>query len=163
MIRVRSMLLFSFPSFLAALLLLFGCAGLGKSLETPRINVANMKVQEVKGFETVLQLDLRVINVNDVPIVIKGMQCELEVNERHLASGVSNDKAAIPAYGTEIVPITVYSSVLDLFRGFLGLQENLERLNYTITGSVRVEAGSLTPATLPFKSEGALSLDSIAR
>jgi len=154
---------FSFIALMAGALLLAGCAGLGKRLETPRINISNIRVQEVKGFESILRIDLRVLNTNDIPIALKGMDCELQVNDRRLASGVSDTKVTIPALGTEIVPITVYSSVLDLFKGILGLKQGQEKLKYRLTGRVRMEAGTLAPSTLPFTSEGELSLDSISR
>jgi LEA14-like dessication related protein len=138
-----------------------GCAGLWKRLEPPRINISNIQVKEVKGLESVFQVELRVFNTNDIPIVIKGMDCEITINDRRFASGVSNKETSIPSYGTETVPIFVYSSVLDIFKGVLGLQQNREKLKYQIKGKVRVDAGSLSPSTIPFQSEGELSLDKV--
>ena len=139
---------------------LSGCAGLGKRLEAPRINVSNIQLKGVKALESVFQIELRIFNTNDIPIVIKGMACDLEINDRRFASGVSNKETAIPSYGTEIISVIVYSSVLDIFKGVLGLQ-NTEKLKYGIKGKVRVNAGSLAPSVIPFKSEGELSFDRV--
>jgi len=141
-------------------LFLTGCAGVGKRLEPPRIHVSNIQVKEVKALESIFQVELRILNTNDIPIVIKGMDCELEINDNRFAAGVSNKKTTIPSYGTEIIPITVYSSVLDIFKGVLGLH-NRTKLNYKIKGKVRVDAGSLAPSVIPFKSEGELSFDKV--
>jgi len=138
---------------------LAGCAGLGKTLEPPRVTLANIRVQEIKTFETVFQIELRVFNTNDVPIEIKGIDCELELNDRKFASGVSNVEKKIPSYGTDTVPIILYSSVLDMVKGVLNLQ-NKEKLRYKITGRVRLGGGPLVPTVVPFKSEGELSLPS---
>ena len=59
-----------------------GCAGLGQSLQAPDIRLAGLLVEEVDLFETVLQLKLRVINGNDIPLVLKGIQCELETQRQ---------------------------------------------------------------------------------
>jgi len=124
------------------------------------MNIVNIRVQEVKGFEAVFQIQLRVFNTNDVPIDVSGIDCELELNGRHFASGVSNKKAKIPSYATAIIPIVVYSSVLDMVKSMLGLR-NKEKLKYKITGKVRVDGGLLVPSVIPFKSDGELSLEGI--
>ena len=122
----------------------------------------DIQVKEVKGLESVFQVELRVFNTNDIPIVIKGMDCEIDINDRRFASGVSNKETTIPSYGSETIAIVVYSSVLDVFKGVLGLQ-NRDKLKYQIKGKVRLDAGSLAPSTIPFKSEGDLSFDKVIR
>ena len=139
---------------------LAGCAGVGKTLEPPRVTLANIQVKEVKAFETVFQIELRVFNTNDIPIEIKGIDCELELNGRKFASGVSKVEKEIPSYGTDTVPITLYSSVLEMVRGVLNLPGK-EKLQYEISGRVRLGGGPLVPSVVPFKSEGAFSLEGL--
>ena len=133
--------------------LLAGCAGLGKTLEAPRIQIANVEIQRAKSLETALGVDLRVFNANEVSIVVKGLDCELEINEQRLASGISSYEKTVPAYGTEIFPITLYASAVDLFKGILRLPQR-EKLTYRIKGKVLLQAGDFPSYTLPFKSEG---------
>lgn len=135
------------------LFLLGGCAGLGKTLEPPRIQIANIEPERPRSLETAMRVDLRVFNANEVPIVVKGMDCELEINEQHLASGISSYQTTIPSYGTEIVPITLYVSAVDMVKGILRLPRR-EKLTYRIKGKVLLQAGDLPSYTLPFKSEG---------
>jgi len=134
-----------------------GCAGLGKRLQPPRINVADIRVQEVKPFETVLKIDLRLINPNDTPLDIKGLNCDLELNGNRFASGVADAKIAIPPFGTGVIPVTVYSSVFRVIRGVLGLQGR-KNLKYKLKGQVHVEGSTLLGSTIPFESNGELSL-----
>jgi LEA14-like dessication related protein len=145
--------------FIAALfvLTLAGCAGVGKTLQPPRVTLTNIQVEKVKAFETVFQIELRVFNTNDIPIEIKGIDCELELNGRKFASGVSKVGKEIPSYGTDIVPVTVYSSVLEMVRGFLDLPGR-EKVQYKISGRVRLGGAPLVPSLVPFKSEGEFSL-----
>jgi hypothetical protein len=60
------------------------------------------------------------------------------------------------------VPITVYSSWVDMFKGVLGLQGK-EKLKFTVKGRMRIEGRLLTPSTIPFKAEQELSSEQPGR
>jgi LEA14-like dessication related protein len=145
-----------FSGLILALLILSGCAGLGRRLEMPRITLSNFSVQEIKVFESVFKIEMRVFNTNDVPLEIKGLNCNLELNGRRLATGVTNIKIDIPSYETAIVPMTLYSSVLDVVAVLRGLAKT-EKLQYKLTGRLRLGKGVI-PSTLPFESTGELPL-----
>jgi LEA14-like dessication related protein len=138
-----------------------GCAGLGKPLETPRISLANIQVQESKGLETAFLVQLRVMNPNDVDLDIQGVDCNLEINDKPFAYGLSNTAVTVPAFGSETLPLTVYSSVIDIIKGLFGLPGRQD-LRYQIKGKVHLGGTGLMPATLPFDSQGTVSLDDIA-
>ena len=140
-----------------SILLLTGCAGVGKRLEPPRIQLANIRVQELTGFETVFQIKLRVFNTNDVELNVKGIEADLAINGRPFATGVSKADVQIPAFETRLVPITVYSSIIDIFKSIHGLQQ-AEQLQYGLKGKLRVVADNALAASLPFESEGQVTL-----
>ena len=135
---------------------LVGCAGFGKRLESPRIKLANIQVKAINILETVFQVQLRVFNTNDLDLEVRGIECDLELNDRPFAIGVSKTEIKIPSYGTEIVPILVYSSVLDMVKGVQGIQNN-DQLKYRLKGKLHLGGGVLPPV-LPFESEGTVSL-----
>ena len=143
---------------LIPLFLMVGCAGLGKTLEPPRITLSNVQFQESKVLETVFQIELRVFNTNDVPIKVRGLDCDLELNGRSFATGVSSVDKEIPAFGTTTVPVTLYSSMVDLFRGIVGLHQK-EKLKFGVSGRLHLEGGFLLPSTFPFKAEEELALE----
>jgi LEA14-like dessication related protein len=134
-----------------------GCAGPGKRLESPRITLAHIEVQESKIFETILQIQLRVFNTNPVPLDVNGLDCDLELNGKRFAQGVSDVAIHIPAQGTAVIPMTVYSSVVDMARGFLKAHAE-ERFHYKIKGRLRLEGGFMVPSVMPFTAEGQMSL-----
>jgi LEA14-like dessication related protein len=151
-------------SIAAALLLaglMSGCAGLGKPIESPRISLSNIQVLESKGLETAFLVHLRVANPNDVELDIKGLDCDLEINGKPFAYGISNTQVTVPAFGSETIPVTVYSSVIDIIKGLFGLQQR-EDLSYQIKGRVRMAGGGLMPSTLPFDSQGTVSIKDLA-
>jgi LEA14-like dessication related protein len=134
-----------------------GCASPGKRLESPKISLAHIEIVEAQLFETVLRIDLRVFNTNAVALDVKGIDCSLELNGKDFARGVSDAQVHIPANGTEKIPMTVYSSLVDMARGFLKAQDE-EKLTYKMKGRLRVEGGFMVPSVIPFTSEGEISL-----
>ena len=141
-----------------AILLLAGCAGLGKQLEPPRISLAGIQPLLFTGLEAVFQIQLRVFNTNDVDLEVKGIEADLEINGQSFATGVAKAAVKIPAFETRLVPVTIYSSVLDIVKGIHGLQ-NAEQLKYRLTGKLRVGRQNMMSTTLPFESEGQVTLD----
>jgi LEA14-like dessication related protein len=138
--------------------LLAGCAGVGKRLEPPRISLAHIQVQEFTGLEAVFQIKLRVFNTNDVDLKVNGIEADLEINGKPFATGVSKSALKIPSFGTELVPVTVYSSVIDIVKGVHGLQKS-EQLKYRLKGKLRVAGDNIMSTTLPFESEGQVTLN----
>ncbi|MFO7555124.1 MAG: LEA type 2 family protein [Desulfobacterales bacterium] len=140
-------------------LILSGCAGWGRRMETPRITLANFNVQEIKLFESVFNIEIRVFNTNDIPLVIKGFDCDLEFNGKRLATGVSSAQINLPPYETVLVPMTLYSSVLGVVSVLRSLSKN-EKLKYKLTGHLRLGKGTF-PSLLPFESQGELPLEGL--
>jgi LEA14-like dessication related protein len=137
---------------------LANCAGVGKQLEPPRVFLAHIQVEEFTGLEAVFQIKLRVLNPNDVALKVKGIEADLEINGKPFAVGVSKASVTIPSFDSELVPLIVYSSIMDIFKGIRGLRE-AERLNYRLTGKLRGSAENTMAVTLPFESEGQVSFN----
>ena len=137
--------------------LISGCALFGTSLESPRISLSNLVMQESTGFETVFQIQLRVLNPNDTDLNIQGVDCTLEINDKPFASGISKTAIHVPAYGSATVPVTVYASAFGIARGLFGMQQR-DELSYQLKGKVRLEDSGWFPSKVPFKSEGMVSL-----
>lgn len=138
---------------------LAGCAGVGKRMEPPRVKIANIRPESINLLETVFEVQLRVFNTNDTPLTIKGVESEIDINGKTFAFGVSDSDVEIPAYGTELLPLRVYSSVFDIIKSAVGMH-NQEQLQYHIKGKLRLGAGAF-PRALPFESEGSISLPDI--
>ena len=134
-----------------------GCAGLGTRLESPRISLSNMGLQQTTGFETVLQVSLRVLNPNDIDLNIRGLDCTLKVNGKPFARGISSTAVQVPAFGSATVPVTVYSSAVDIARSLISMPGR-DKVNYELKGKVRLEKTGWFLSTVPFSSEDTVSL-----
>lgn len=143
-----------------------GCATLGAGLEAPSINLVGIRLEQIKGFEATFQVDLRVINPNGTALPVQGIDCDLSLNGKHLAKGVANPQKAIPAYGTQVVTVDVYASLLSmvgvahsLVQGTQGTQTN-EKISYGIEGNLSL-AGNTWPGKIPFDAKGQIDLTEI--
>jgi len=152
----------SMPAILL-LLVLTGCAGFS-SLEKPKVTLADIQIQEVKTLETAFLVQLRVMNPNNRPLEIEGLSCDVELDGRKFASGLQGGQGTIPAYGSVLVPMEVYASVLDMFTSVLGVLQNQNEpgavgrpISYRLKGKVRVSSGGFSH-NLPFASEGEVKL-----
>jgi len=146
------------------LLGLSGCAGIYGLKENPKISIADIRIQEVKALEGIFLIKLRILNPNDVDLDLHGIDCDLEINNRHFASGVGDSNQTVPAYGSTIVPVEVYASVLDLISSVAELMHSAGKipsqdapLPYTLQGTVRVGIHGFSKE-IPFKSSGEISL-----
>lgn len=138
---------------------MIGCAGVGKRLEPPRVKMANIRPVSFNLLETIFEVQLRVFNTNDMPLTIKGVESEIEINGKAFAFGVSESDVQIPAYGTELLPLRVYSSVFDIIKSAAGMNSQ-GQLRYHIKGKLRLGAGTF-PGVLPFDTEGIITLPDI--
>lgn len=149
----------------AAIWAVAGCATMS-GIETPHIQLAGIRLQEMKGFESVFQIDLRVINPNNVALPIRGVELDLSLEGRNIAKGVASLQKEIAAYSSEIVPVTLYASMLGMLdiaqRIVRGLQqENLaETWNYAINGHMRLDDSGWI-GKIPFEAKGKIDLQEL--
>lgn len=149
------------------LLLLGGCAAVYGLKEDPKISIADIRIQDMKAMEGVFLIKLRVLNPNDAALDLRGINCDLAIGGRHLASGIAESGQSVAAYGTQIVPVLVYASVLDMVASLSDLMRNAGAISsndkpvpYTLQGSVDVGIHGFRKQ-IPFKSAGELSLKGV--
>jgi LEA14-like dessication related protein len=145
-----------------SILMLIGCAGIGKSLESPRISLADIRVQQSTGLETAFMLQLRVINPNDVDLEVRAVSLELEVNDKPFASGISSNPVTIPAYGSNLIEVQAYSSVIQLVKSMIGIHQAGE-IAYRAKGHLRTGGDALLPPLLPFDASGTFDFSEFAK
>jgi LEA14-like dessication related protein len=109
-----------------------------------------------------------VLNPNDVPLDLHGINCDLEINQRHFANGIGDSNQTVPPFGTAVVPVEVYASVLDVIGSVADLLHSAGKTRtkdkpvpYTLQGTVRIGVHGFK-REVPFKSSGELSLKGLA-
>jgi LEA14-like dessication related protein len=130
--------------------LLAACASL--SLEPPRINIANVTMKEMKLFEQVYDLELRIQNPNDSELDVTGLKFDLDINDRFFGSGVSDQRLTIGRLNSGVIRVETVTTLVGFARQVLGAATTgLTRVSYRITGTLFVG----TPTSrLPFDDKG---------
>jgi LEA14-like dessication related protein len=116
---------------------LAGCTWMGTSMERPRINIANVTPTEIKLFEQLFDLELRIQNPNDSPLVLNGLSFELEINDKPFASGLSDQNVTIGRFNSEIVHVKAITSLWSFVRQLAEVQKTgMPRAAYRIKGAI---------------------------
>jgi LEA14-like dessication related protein len=116
---------------------LAGCTWVGSSMERPRITIANITPREMKLFEQIFDLDLRIQNPNDSPLAINGLTFELEVNEKPFASGVSDQTITIGRLNSDIIRVKTVTTLWSVLRQVADVQKTgIPRVTYRIKGAI---------------------------
>lgn len=151
---------FALLSMAAILFFIPSCSLTGKNVESPRVTVSKIKIEDINLFEAVLRIEMRVFNVNDRAFDIKGIDCELNLDQTRLATGVSNTPTHIPSFETAVIPMTVYSSIDDIAQCVREMKSK-NKISYRIKGKLFLEGGFLKPSMIAFNSDGEISLEGI--
>ncbi len=138
----------------AGLSLLTGCAMFGHSYTKPDIALANVEMLKANLWEQSFRLRLRVDNPNDRSLPIRGMRYEIYLNDARLATGLSDSRFNVPAYGSEYFELNVRSNLWRHIGDIVRLIENQQAVDYRIEGHIRT--GLFFSPTLKLREEGTL-------
>ncbi len=145
---------------LAAVMILGGCASLGTGLEPPRISLADIKILQSSGLETAFLVQLRVVNPNDMVLDVQAVTLDLEINDTPFASGASPTSVSIPAFGSELLSLHAYSSVIHMVRSLIGVHQ-IGQLTYRASGRLRL--GGMLPPLVPFDASGTFDFSELTK
>ena len=134
---------------------LAGCASLRRP-DPPQVTLVGVEPSASEGLEVRAQLKLRVQNPNDAPIAYNGVYVELDVQNKSVASGVSNQSGTVPAFGEALVNVPVEVSYMGIAGQAMGLLsgKSLGKVTYEMRGKLN----SATSGAVAFKSQGELNL-----
>ena len=107
-------------------LVLSACATLPER-DPPQVTVAGIEPLQGQGLELRLLVKLRVQNPNDAAIDYDGVFVRLDVQERTLATGVSDARGSVPRFGEAIVAVPVTISAFRMARQVVGAVGAMER------------------------------------
>ena len=123
---------------LVSLLWLGGCAALSDR-DPVQVTVAGIDALPGEGLELRMLVKLRVQNPNDVPIEYDGVYIKLDVIDKTLATGVSDQRGVVPRFGEAIISVPLTVSPLRVVYGALetiGSGRMPEKLDYRLEGKI---------------------------
>jgi LEA14-like dessication related protein len=140
----------------ALLATLTACAAFAPRLETPRLSVVNVEMQQSNVWEQRLKVRMRVQNPNERSLPIKGLAYTLEVAGQDFARGLTDTAFTVPAMGEAEFDMNVTANMAAALVKLLGKgDESLsESLPYRLVGKVSLSEGMLR--SIPFEERGEL-------
>lgn len=113
-----------------------GCALLPWSVLAPSVHLLAVNRLPGEPLERRLELKLRIQNPNPKAIEFKGLALALDLNNRAVATGVTDAQGNLPAHGETLLSVAVTVSAAPEVILMLGLADGAPRgeLPYTVTG-----------------------------
>jgi LEA14-like dessication related protein len=135
---------------------LAGCANLATKPDAPEVSLAGLRFVDADLFEQRFALRLRLLNPNDFPIKVRGMNYKLLLNDRPFASGASSKSVDIPAFGEDVTEVEVVTNITRIVSQLkhlatTGQGQGPEALNYRIEGGIKL---SNWGTKIPFETAG---------
>lgn len=136
--------------------ILTGCATMAGLSETPRVRLVSIAPVDFQLFEQRFLVTLQIQNPNARDITIRGLDYEIEVNDRLFAQGVSGKPITVPAYGENIAEVEVASTLQRVIEQLRELGYRAKpSLDYSISGHVNIDG---IPIPVPFEYQNTLSV-----
>jgi len=88
------------------------------------VNLVGLEPLPSQEMEARFAVKLRVQNPNDTAIHYNGMAIELRLNNRPLATGVSDEQGEVPRYGETVISVPVTISAFSVVRQAWGIAGN---------------------------------------
>ncbi len=144
---------------LALALVLAGCSTLSPQLETPRLSVVNVELQQAGLWEQRLKVRMRVQNPNDRKLPIRGLSYTLQVGGEDFARGLTDTAFTVPALGEAEFDMNVTANAASALLRYLGKRDtesSPDSIDYRLVGKVSLAQGVLR--SIPFEERGTLRL-----
>lgn len=140
-----------------ALFLLTACAASPENFAKPEVRVVGLEFLKGGLLEQRLLITLAIRNPNDFSISLNGLKFDLEVNGRHFASGLSNQRIELPRLGEVEAPVRASTTLIDIVNQLLIIGRKWG-LDYRVTGVAYV--AGLAGGPVPFEYSGSIRLGS---
>jgi len=104
-----------------------------------QVTVADIESMEGEGMEMRMLVKLRVQNPNDSPVEYDGVYIKVEVLDRTLGTGVSDQRGSVPRFGESIIAVPLTISTLRVILGaleFAGGARSVDKVSYRLEGKL---------------------------
>jgi len=131
-VKIRGAMLTS-----TCLLLLSACASLVSDMDPPRVSLEGFKALPAAGGSPRFEIKLRIANPNQQALDIAGISYGVEILDKELISGVTNEVPLVEGYTEEVVTLEAGLQLFELLRLLAGMgQEMGETLDYRFKAKI---------------------------
>ena len=122
---------------LVAAIFLGGCATVLPDLDPPKVTIENIRSLPVEGAGPRFEISLRIVNPNSIDLDIAGISYTMDLLDKEVISGVTNDVPVIEGYSEEVVTLEAGVNLFEVLRliGSLG-SSRAENLDYRFQAKI---------------------------
>lgn len=121
----------------ALCLYLVGCASLTSDLDPPKVTVESFRNLPSQDIGPRFEIKLRVSNPNKQTLDIVGISYTIDVMDKELISGVTNEVPVIEPYSEEVVTLEAGVHMFQLLRLLTGLgKSSADSLDYRFAAKI---------------------------
>ncbi|AQA18781.1 hypothetical protein BST95_11570 [Halioglobus japonicus] len=122
---------------IVVLALLSGCANMMAEYDPPKVTLESFKALPSNGSTPRFEFKLRIANPNKEALDIAGISYSVEILDKELLSGVTNDVPYIDGYSEEVVTVEAGLQLFQLVRLLAGLtHETTSSLDYKFSAKI---------------------------
>lgn len=122
---------------IVVLALLPGCANMMAEYDPPKVTLESFKALPSHGSTPRFEFKLRIANPNKEALDIAGISYSVEILDKELLSGVTNDVPYIDGYSEEVVTVEAGLQLFQLVRLLAGLtHETTSSLDYKFSAKI---------------------------
>ncbi len=123
--------------FLAVFAAMAGCATVMPEMDPPRVSFENIRSLPAEGAGPRFEITLRIANPNEQSLDIAGISYSMDILDKELISGVTNEVPVIEGYTEEVVTLEAGINLFDVLRLVSGLGDSsLEALEYRFRAKI---------------------------
>ena len=116
---------------------LTACASLAPEFDPPKVSLESFKALPTEGGTPRFEIKLRIANPNQQTLDIAGISYSVEILDKELISGVTNEVPVIEGYSEEVVTLEAGLQLFQLVRLVAGLaQETASNLDYRFSAKI---------------------------
>ena len=113
-----------------------GCASL-QPLKSPEVSLVSIQGGKSQGLSAGFVLRLKVTNPNNIDLTIDGMHFVLDISDRKVLSGVSNNIPTLLAYSETIVDVNARVGLFEIIKLAKHFAKNTDKnINYHLTTTI---------------------------
>jgi LEA14-like dessication related protein len=142
-----------------ACLVLAGCAGIPRDLQTPEVSFVGLKTVEASLFEQKLTVRMKVRNPNAIELPVNGLDVDMELADEPCARGVSAREFVVPAGGEAEFDMNVTANAANALLKIASGDLEADEIGYRVKGKLSTKIGMLR--TIPFDERGTLPVSDI--
>jgi LEA14-like dessication related protein len=110
------MLFLKVAFFLLGLILLTGCASITADIDPPKVSLESFRSLTSEGGAPRFEIKLRVINPNKAALDIVGISYSIELLDKEVISGVTNEVPRIEGYSEGVVTLDANLQLFEVLR-----------------------------------------------